>query len=178
ETGRRDGAAHRPSPGRRGDPASSQPVKVMLLFPPNWTPSMPHLALPTLTAFLRGHGVDVVQRDLNAEVFDRVLTRDYALASVARLQAAARRDGPPADLVAWARRRGPAIADAVEGAKAIIRSPAFYDGPTSLPAFETVLDALRLASLPYFPATLQISTYHSPYRADSSEQILRAVDDR
>ena len=25
---------------------------------------MPHLALPTLTAYLRGHGVDVIQRDL------------------------------------------------------------------------------------------------------------------
>jgi radical SAM superfamily enzyme YgiQ (UPF0313 family) len=59
-----------------------------------------------------------------------------------------------------------------------VRSHRFYDGPASLPAFHTVLDALRLASLPYFPATLQLSTYHSPYRADSSSQILRSVDDR
>ena len=29
-------------------------MKVLLLFPPNWTPAMPHLALPTLTAYLRG----------------------------------------------------------------------------------------------------------------------------
>jgi anaerobic magnesium-protoporphyrin IX monomethyl ester cyclase len=151
----------------------------MLLFPPNWTPSMPHLALPTLTAYLRGHGIDVIQRDLNAEVFDRVLTRDYALASLARLRTMPpRRDGPPADLVAWASQHGPRIAEEVDRAKDTIRSQAFYDGPTSLPAFETVLDALRLASLPHFPATLQISTYHSPYRADSSEQILRAADDR
>ena len=42
----------------------------MLCFPPNWNPAMPHLALPTLTAFLRAHGVDVIQRDLNIEVFD------------------------------------------------------------------------------------------------------------
>src|SRR5579885_3002799 len=107
-------------------------MKVMLLFPPNWTPSMPHLALPTLTSYLRRNGVEVIQRDLNAEVFDRVLTRDYALASLARLRAAtSRRDGPPAELVAWARQRGPAIADAVEAAKATIRSSAFYDGPVS-----------------------------------------------
>ncbi len=44
--------------------------KVMLLFPPNWTPTMPHLALPTLTAYLRQEGVAVLQRDLNVEVFD------------------------------------------------------------------------------------------------------------
>jgi len=33
-------------------------MKVMLLFPPNWNPAMPHLALPTLTAFLRAHGIN------------------------------------------------------------------------------------------------------------------------
>ena len=52
-------------------------MKVMLLFPPNWTPSMPHLSLPTLTAYLRQHGIEVIQRDLNAEVFDEILTRKY-----------------------------------------------------------------------------------------------------
>ena len=52
-------------------------MKVMLLMPPNWTPTMPHLALPTLTAYLRGHGVEVIQRDLNLEVFDEILTRNY-----------------------------------------------------------------------------------------------------
>ena len=41
-------------------------MKIVLLFPPNWTPSMPHLALPTLTAFLREEGIEVIQRDLNA----------------------------------------------------------------------------------------------------------------
>jgi len=148
-------------------------VKVMLFFPPNWTPSMPHLALPALTAYLRACGIEVIQRDLNAEVFDHVLTRDYLRRGLERL-----RDVAPPELLGWARREGPAIAARVEAAKATIKSPAFYDGPTSLPAFETILDALRLASLPYFPATLQLQTYHSPYRVDSSRQILRAVDDR
>ena len=52
-------------------------MKVMLLFPPNWTPTMPHLALPTLTAYLRERGVEVLQRDLNLEVFDEILTQEY-----------------------------------------------------------------------------------------------------
>ena len=52
-------------------------MKVMLLFPPNWTPSMPHLSLPTLTAYLRMYGIEVIQRDLNVEVFDEILTRRY-----------------------------------------------------------------------------------------------------
>ena len=46
-----------------GDGIGRRP-KVMLLFPPNWTPTMPHLALPTLAAYMRQNGVDVIQRDL------------------------------------------------------------------------------------------------------------------
>ena len=61
-------------------------MKVMLLFPPNWTPSMPHLSLPTLTAYLRMHGIEVIQRDLNAEVFDEILTRKYMKNALARLR--------------------------------------------------------------------------------------------
>lgn len=57
---------------------------------------MPHLALPSLTAYLRQHGVTVVQRDLNAEVFDKTLTRRALTERLARLHerlAEARRAG-------------------------------------------------------------------------------------
>jgi anaerobic magnesium-protoporphyrin IX monomethyl ester cyclase len=40
-------------------------MKIFLIFPPQWTPAMPHLALPALTGYLRSHGVQVIQRDLN-----------------------------------------------------------------------------------------------------------------
>ena len=63
-------------------------MHVMLLFPPNWTPTMPHLALPTLAAFLRGHGIRVTQRDLNIEVFETILTRRYIERMLERLRGA------------------------------------------------------------------------------------------
>ena len=140
---------------------------------------MPHLALPTLTAYLRRAGIEVIQRDLNAEVFDRVLSGDYARQSVERLRSLRPRPkGPPPDLVRWGYTMGPAIAETVDDAKELIRSPAFYDGPTSLPAFETILAALQLASIPYFPSSLELQTYNGAHRPDSSSSILRAVDDR
>ena len=37
---------------------------------------MPHLALPSLAAYLRTNGVEVTLDDLNAEVFDRRLLTD------------------------------------------------------------------------------------------------------
>ena len=112
-TGLRNGSKKRP--------------KVMLLFPPNWTPTMPHLALPTLTAYLRQEGVDVIQRDLNVEVFDEILSRRYltgALARLRRMQGSAglgQRQMPGsekagAERIGWALKAGPRLAKQVERA--------------------------------------------------------------
>jgi radical SAM superfamily enzyme YgiQ (UPF0313 family) len=161
-------------------------MKVMLLFPPNWTPTMPHLALPTLTAYLRGHGVQVIQRDLNAESFDEILTRDFLRGSVERLRGdygpygtrrPLRPRTPPPDAVQWALRTGPQLATQVEQAKRVIRSDAFFDGPIGLRAFQVIADALEIASLPFFPASLQLQTYQSAEPVDSSRTLLHAVRD-
>jgi hypothetical protein len=161
-------------------------MKVMLLFPPNWNPAMPHLALPTLTAFLRAHGVEVIQRDLNVEVFDEVLTRRYVEGALARLRRdygshgdhrPERRLVAPRDMVAWALARGPRVATRVEQAKRTIRSAAFFDGPIGREAIETIADALQIASLPFFPAALELSTYRPTLTADSTRNILREVSD-
>lgn len=161
-------------------------MHVMLVFPPNWTPAMPHLALPTLTAFLRGHGVRVTQRDVNIEVFDTVLTRRYLERMLDRLRheygphverRSKRRVTPPRDLIVEALRSGPAIAARVERAKKVLRSPAFFDGPVGRDALMTVIDALRIASLPFFPAALELGTYRPAQTADSTTSILREVRD-
>jgi hypothetical protein len=158
----------------------------MLCFPPNWNPAMPHLALPTLTAFLRTNGVEVVQRDLNIEVFDEVLTRRHLEGALARLRRdyeprAARRAShavAPRELVAWALARGPHIAAQVEKAKRTIRSPGFFDGPLGRAAIETIAEALQIASLPFFPAALEISTYRAALTPDSTRNIVREARDQ
>lgn len=161
-------------------------MKVMLLFPPNWTPTMPHLALPTLTAFLRAHGMEVVQRDLNIEVFDDVLTRRHiegALAGIRRDYGARGERRPkrpsvaPRELVAQALQMGPQIAAQVERAKQTLRSQEFFDGPRGLQAFEVIEAALHIASLPFYPAALELTTYRPAMTADSSRNLLREVHD-
>ena len=76
---------------------------------------MPHLALPTLTAYLRARGVEVIQRDLNVEVFDEILTRPYIQNAVARLRqeygpqgnrASRREQTPKPEMIQWALRQG------------------------------------------------------------------------
>ncbi|MBN1284533.1 MAG: hypothetical protein JXB47_03965, partial [Anaerolineae bacterium] len=161
-------------------------MKAMLLFPPNWTPSMPHLALPTLTAYLRMHGVEVIQRDLNVEVFDEILTRRHMKDAVARLRqdygpnvtrTPAKRMHPRREQILWAINEGPRLADEVQEAKKVIRSDAFFDGPASLAAFETVIRCLEIASLPYYPASLHLQSFISAYPVDSSKGVLAGVGD-
>ncbi|MCA9454399.1 MAG: hypothetical protein KC584_17515, partial [Nitrospira sp.] len=49
---------------------SRRTFKTMLLFPPEWVPTAPYLALPSLTAVLRSYGHEVVQKDVNIEMYD------------------------------------------------------------------------------------------------------------
>lgn len=147
---------------------------------------MPHLALPTLAAYLRSHGVQVIPRDLNAEVFDEILTHDYLRGAVERLRTdygpygtrrPLRPRTPTPDAIQWALRAGPQLATQVEQAKQVIRSDAFFDGPIGLRAFQVIADALEVASLPFFPAALQLQTYQSAEPVDSSRALLHAVRD-
>ena len=148
---------------------------------------MPHLALPALSSYLRSHGVEVIQRDLNLEVFERVLTREYIEQSIARLREVARsqtghsrsvrQTPPPRERVQWALAEGPKLAAQVEQAVGVMRSPAFLDGPTGLQALLTIGQSLEVASLPFYPASLDLLSYTPPAPVDGSRSLLQSVRD-
>ncbi len=52
-------------------------MKSALVFPPQWFPSQPYLALPTLTAYLKSKGHAVDQFDFNIETYQLFLSRGY-----------------------------------------------------------------------------------------------------
>jgi anaerobic magnesium-protoporphyrin IX monomethyl ester cyclase len=153
-------------------------MKILLLFPPHWVPAMPHLALPTLTAYLRLRGVEVIQRDLNVEFFDALLTRGALEDALARLRA--QMPSAPTAMVPALRAalaNGPRLAAQVEDAKAVFRSSDFFDGATSLPAFLTLAQSLDLASLPFAPTEVGLTNFRPPVPADSSQSLLYIVED-
>ena len=51
-------------------PGSGRKLKTMLLFPPEWVPTAPYLALPSLTAVLREAGHEVIQKDVNIDMYN------------------------------------------------------------------------------------------------------------
>jgi hypothetical protein len=161
-------------------------MKIYLLFPPHWTPTMPHLALPVLTGAMRRLGHTVIQRDLNVEVFDEILTRRYLRQAIKQVRT---RFGPGVsqrilpygrpspEQVTWALETGSRLADQVENAKTILRSPAFYQGASSEPAIFTVVTALELAALAHYPARLELTGFSDPGRPDCSGDLFQAVRD-
>lgn len=162
-------------------------MKVSLFFPPHWTPTMPHLALPALTAYLRMRGIDVTQRDLNVEAFDALLSR-------ASLQGALRTARRRHRTLTRRRRSDPLVqaefehlenllpgaddlVEDIELAKRILRGPEFYEPDENLGAMLTVIDGLELVSARYFPTNLSWYGYQTLQSPDSTQGTLAAIGD-
>ncbi len=141
---------------------------------------MPYLALPMLTAFLRARGIEVIQRDLNLETYDTILSRAYLEQSLERLrvQYPHKQNRALPEKIEWAFAEGRTLAAQVDAAKNVFRSPAFYDGEKSLVAFTLLMQALELASLPFYPAQLDFLKYNPASRVDSSRALLQGVRDQ
>lgn len=147
---------------------------------------MPHLALPTLTAYLRRKGYTVFQRDLNAEVYDYFLSRPSLENALARLRQDFGPDGsrrpirralPDPSSVNWAINQGPALIQKIDQAKQVFKSKAFYDGFAAREAFVTLVESLALSSMPYYPSNLDFNQFTSAHRMDTSSSLLQAVRD-
>ncbi|UCD10494.1 MAG: radical SAM protein, partial [Nitrospinaceae bacterium] len=61
-------------------------MKTALVFPPQWFPSQPYLALPTLKGYLEARGHEVDQFDFNIESYDLFLSRAYLERAVEKVR--------------------------------------------------------------------------------------------
>jgi anaerobic magnesium-protoporphyrin IX monomethyl ester cyclase len=52
-------------------------VKILLLFPPDWLPTEPYLSLPALTSVLRRAGYEVIQKDINVEMYEMMFSGPF-----------------------------------------------------------------------------------------------------
>jgi radical SAM superfamily enzyme YgiQ (UPF0313 family) len=176
------------SPNNQGKRA-----KVMLVFPPDWYPSEPYLSLPTLTAFLREAGHDVVQKDVNLEMYDWFFSGDFlrrVLKKVPqqldRLKKIARnRDLTDAEvelqlaLCDCTRSRIGELTEKAEEAKRIVRTPEFYDGEKLEWAIAVFREVTATISLVYAPARICMPPMETDlsYKLFMSSEVLDAVYD-
>lgn len=154
-------------------------MKVMLTFPPQFDPTMPNLALPCLTAMLRKEGHEVVQRDLNVETYDILLSRPELERAAVKLNANYNSllflgaDRAELDrLIKMSR----FLTGEVENAKRVIRDTLdFLDYQRYTQSKKVLADSLALISMAYFKSRLSFESYKMFYSPFATEQILQAI---
>ena len=167
--------------------------KVMLLFPPEWVPTAPYLALPSLTAVLRGAGHTVIQRDINIEMYDHFFTTEFLIWVKARLGMQLRplqdkeRAGTlterEADQKAAVEQAYAVdvfdLAERAEDAKVIVRGERFYQADQLEGALNTFREAMQYISAAYYPASLVFYPMESNlgYRPGVSKEVFACLDD-
>jgi anaerobic magnesium-protoporphyrin IX monomethyl ester cyclase len=165
-------------------------VRVALVYPPSCDPTAPYLSVPTLTAWLRKHGVDVLPIDANVEAWEWLLTRERLEELGAALETRlAGLDAQPSlshsDQLTYAAlwgARGDAAAAprAIAGALAVLRDRdgrRFYDPREYGAAVATVEAAQRIVSAAHHPLSLDFVAYRTPFSLLSAQEIARDASD-
>jgi radical SAM family protein len=156
---------------------------VALVYPPTCDPTAPYLSVPTLTGYLRHHGLAVMPIDANVEAWDALLRRAPLAALAAQLERRlARLEGKPrlghTEQLAYAalwRARGDADAAPaeIEPAVALLRGQRgdFYDPEQYAAAVATVESAARLVSAAHTPLEVDFTAYRTPFSLLDADEI-------
>ncbi len=140
-------------------------MRTLLIFPPHCLPHQPWSTLPSLKAYLQSHGVEVVQRDLNIEIYHLLLSPEY-LAGVtnklenvlftleARLRLSISEQKRFFDtLKTYALSKK--TSEEIEEAKNTFRDPErFYNFSNLYRSNEILENAFRMISMAYYPCEI------------------------
>ncbi|RMH07595.1 MAG: radical SAM protein [Nitrospirae bacterium] len=174
-------------------PSERRTCKVMLLFPPEWVPTAPYLALPCLTAVLRAHGHTVIQKDVNIEMYELFFSDIFliwvktrmvqqlrlleaqehvqGLTEAEQAHKACLEEALTLDVME--------LAAQAEEAKRIHRSEDFYDADKLEWALNVFRRVMRYISAAYYPASLVYYPMESNlgYRPGVSREVLACLED-
>ena len=165
-------------------------LRVALVYPPSCDPTAPYLSVPTLTAWLRTHGVDVLPVDANLEGWEWLLDRTRLEAMAARIERRldtlerARTLSHVEQLeyaALWAARGDAADAPgAIDDALRVMRDPArFHDARAYATAVDVVDACQRIVSAAHHPLALDFVAYRTPFSLLDADEIAHdAAPDR
>lgn len=168
-------------------------AKVMVVFPPDWYPSEPYLSLPTLTSVLRAAGHQVVQKDVNLEMYDWFFSGDFlrrVLKKVPQQLDRLRKLSKKRELEEWetetqlalcdlTRDRIADLTEKAEKAKRIVRTQEFYEADKLEWAINVFREVTAAISLVYAPARICMPPMETDlsYKVFMSSEVLDAVQD-
>lgn len=167
--------------------------KTMLLFPPEWVPTAPYIALPCLTAVLRQHGHNVVQKDVNIEMYNLFFSKSFLIWVKERLSTKLQEletrgkiktvnDQETSHKTCLLKQLSVNVfdlAERAESAKSITRSEDFYDSDKLEWALNTFREVMQFISAAYYPASLSFYPMESnlTYRPGVSQDVLACIKD-
>ncbi len=157
-------------------------MKLSLIFPPSWLPSQPFLSLPVLTAFLRKEGVDVIQRDLNIEFLEVLLSREKALSMYEQMRSVLAKVPTSMrpekyEFLRQAVELMPFLTERVEWAKGVFRSGDFYEIEKYMEALKVIDKYLEAVGALYYPSSVTNFSNDMRYSVYSSSDVMSAVQD-
>ena len=171
-----------------------QKQKVMLLFPPEWVPTAPYLALPSLTAVLRQHGHEVVQKDVNIEMYNLFFSHTFLTWVKERLslklhELKAREEAKVLTdneveqktcIEAQLSVNVLALAEHAKSAIHTVHSEEFYDSDKLERALNTFRVTMKYISAAYYPASLVFYPMESNlgYRPGVSQEVFACLEDK
>ena len=168
-------------------------MKILLLFPPDWLPSEPYLSLPALTSVLRPAGHNVIQKDINVEMYDMFFSRSFLehvsgriaheLRHLQRVRKERALDEEEKALKEQLLQCTPERFDQssrnAEEAKNILRGENFYDIDKLEWATNVLHQTMALISLGYYPAQICFPPIETDlaYKPFMSSEVIEALDD-
>jgi anaerobic magnesium-protoporphyrin IX monomethyl ester cyclase len=183
--------------------STAKDFKTCLLFPPQWIPINPHMAICSLAGHLREKGYPVKIFDLNVKFYRTILTPEhlrYSMEKVfnahnyldARINLGLARKENQAEFAfetAWfleidKKMHGMTsvwqdVADNILEAVAVFDDEEKFYKPFNLvKAFVTIDKAMELISLPYYPTRLQFNNLYTPQCPFTLEHLINFTGDR
>ncbi|MBE6770927.1 MAG: radical SAM protein [Ruminococcaceae bacterium] len=163
-------------------------MKILLLYPPQWTPNSPYLALPLLSAQLKKHGYETEIKDINIEFFNHILTKDNLARRLCEARELFRTLGEEvtknypdavekfssysvkeqtmllkfkriAEILGGTPSPDETVEKAEEAVSVLKSKDKFYDPEALFAAKRTVQEALKIASLPFAPNEIIYDNY-------------------
>ena len=163
-------------------------MKTALVFPPQWYPSQPYLALPTLKAYLETKGHEVDQFDFNVESYDLFLSRNYLEHCVDKIQSRLikpvksyedREAEPVYRQILEDTSYLETILSEINDAKQVLRDEErFFQFDEYKNAYTTLKVAMQLISYAHYPSKIDLDSFFMKGNPEENLQgILEATQD-
>lgn len=151
-------------------------MRIDLVFPPVYSPHrMPYLSLPSLTGYLRESGYSVFQKDLNIEIYSKILQRAYIANVVDRLDSEAE---PGEKYLESLLASAPFVLEHIEDWKRIMKSGEKEDFFKRRMALSGINLALEIVSYPCRPTRISMQGIGSRFLDGKLDSLFEGAVDK